>query len=127
MEEQRINPDSPPSHLPTEVLRELLSELSLPSVQRRDWKGLAGFLGFSYPQITLLEQLPFLDRALTMLCKWEEARPPGGATLRVLVYAFTALDFRSCLDILQKHSPGIYFVFSGLRCGLTVRTMLFRV
>lgn len=103
--------DTPPSSLPPAGLHDLAMELSMLSERRRDWRGLADILGFKYRQICVMEQQRSFEdptwQARTVLQRWEEAsQRRATATVRVLVYALTAVGLRSCLDILQEYLSG---------------------
>ena len=91
--------------VPSKALTKLVYALTVesPLDPPRDWRGLAGYLGFPHRVITLIEQHRESSKAWHVLVLWEQT---GTSSLWKLLIALMELNLKECLDILRSELGG---------------------
>ena len=98
--------------LPQVVLDQLVQHLEPKSALGRDWKGLAGVIGFNARHTAFIEARKS-DSTRTLLIAWGQS---GRSTVEKLVLALLCLEREDCIRILQSSLPGV-FLWVWIACS----------
>lgn len=111
--------DRPILSVPSKALTKLVYALTVdsPLDPPRDWRGLAGYLGFPHRVITLIEQHRESSKAWHVLKLWEQT---GTSSVGKLLIALMELNMKECLDILRSELGGKTGIAYGSRCEFLV-------
>lgn len=96
--------------IPYKTLTRLVYALTVesPLTPPRDWRGLAGFVGFPHRVISLIEQHRESSKAWHVLRLWEQT---GTSSLAKLLIALMELNLKECLDILRSDLGDAYLQY----------------
>ena len=95
--------------LPQAILGNLVQHLEPVSALGRDWKGLAGVIGFTARHTTYIEArgVGGYSKTNTLLISWAQS---GRSSVRKLVLALLCLGREDCIRVLQSFWTGVCFV-----------------
>lgn len=90
--------------LPELVLNRLTQNLEIQSALCKDWKGLAGVVGYNGRHTAFIESLRCgSSKTCLLLTEWDCS---GESSIRKLVLALYYLERIDCIRILQPKLPG---------------------
>ena len=90
--------------LPQAVLDQLVQHLEPQLALGKDWKGLAGVIGFNARHTAFIAARKS-DSTRTLLIAWGQS---GRSTVEKLVLALLCLGREDCIRILQSSLPGVF-------------------
>lgn len=94
--------DKPLSSLSGDAYITLCYKLTVSQgVGDRNWKGVAGKIGFKMDYILAMDKHPEPHKGQLLLTIWESLNKPG-ATVKKLVYVLQSLKMMDCIDALYK-------------------------